>query len=183
MISDSQLKRWRELADAATAGPWEAPVHPESVVDVWTKVSLESVRAEDVRRFGRATGDGVSADFGNRIVPETRGPDATFIAAAREAVPALLDEVERLRAMLKNHDQTIDQLKTQIVRHSCEEYLDRMSAIVRDLAEHEPVTGFYDEDESSRGMCLLCGRFADGRPREQHAESCPWRRAREAVKP
>jgi len=68
--------RWRELANAATEGPWrEAKIDDRGRAPIWT-----------------ASGDFVSI-YAN----------AAFIAAAREAVPALLDEVARLRAEIEQH--------------------------------------------------------------------------------
>ena len=73
MISNKQLAEWRAKTDAATEGPWN--------------------------------------DCGERGVTQTRHitrdvwtipriiEDVTFIAITREAMPALLDEVERLRAV------------------------------------------------------------------------------------
>lgn len=72
---------WRALADAATPGPWHAHFgthgDPEVVLDpAWSKFT----RVADVST--------ASGDYGRA--------DARFIAAARDAVPALLDLVERL---------------------------------------------------------------------------------------
>jgi len=82
MIPADKLKRWRELAAAATPGPW---------------------RARD------AHGLYIAADSLGLCVadmsPDTsskgwygRTEDADFIAESRSALPALLDEVERLTA-------------------------------------------------------------------------------------
>ena len=80
----------RELCAKATPGPWESNVWIETDGDEW-----------------RATGPGHdehASDYGS----EPGGPDeqaaqadAAFIAAARTAVPALLDECDALRAALR----------------------------------------------------------------------------------
>jgi hypothetical protein len=80
MIAQQQLQKWRRLADAATPGEW------------WTE--LRFVFAQDGEMV--AAGEGLSDD---------KIANAAFIAAAREAVPALLDEVARLRAELESTPQ------------------------------------------------------------------------------
>lgn len=70
----------RALAEAATKGPWEAYTVPQTRTEapyIAVEVGETEVR---IARF------------------EGGHYDAAFIAAARTAVPALLDEVERLRA-------------------------------------------------------------------------------------
>lgn len=100
--TNEQLAAWRALADAATEGPlyaveggrWEEPLsytgdgsEPLSHDDGGWTVS----RRQD--RPGWRT-DGVRPDYG------IGKRDAEFFAAAREAVPALLDEVARLREVV-----------------------------------------------------------------------------------
>jgi len=73
-MTDDELKAARALCDAATPGPWAVSNDPFSNMVVDT--------------------DGTwVADVG--IAPR----DAAFIAAARALVPALIDEVERLRTV------------------------------------------------------------------------------------
>jgi len=99
MITDEQLKEWRALADAATAGPWDY----NASFDGWrTIVYFEDTGEIDdgdkiMRQAGRIARTYVDGD---KLNPG----NAAFIAAAREAVPALIDEVERLRARLENAD-------------------------------------------------------------------------------
>ena len=82
MITQEQLARWRALADAATPGPWEQV----------TEFGEWWISGPDIERhFVIDTTNGVNAQ------------NADFIAAAREAVPALLAEVERLRAAPASH--------------------------------------------------------------------------------
>ncbi len=80
MSIDSQtLSQWRRLAGAAQPAPWEAvPEDPSNIID----------------------GNGFHVC---RTMPPSNDPDheADFICAARTAVPALLDECERLRALLR----------------------------------------------------------------------------------
>ena len=81
----THLAQWKRLAEEATEGPWEAARNrPVSGSDFY------SVDA----------GDEIVASPG--LVPDRAGPQASadvdFIAASRQAVPALIAEVEALRA-------------------------------------------------------------------------------------
>lgn len=88
MIPPAQLKEWRALADAATPGPWHAPSLASGVRHLERNVEWYGDQCPDDHNLpGRRGADGGSSD-GN------------FIAAARTAVPALIDEVERLRSAL-----------------------------------------------------------------------------------
>lgn len=76
MIPKEQLAAWRAVTAAATEGPWTL--------------------------LTRATDDLAVLDANGMWVAEIgEAPDdAAFIATARTAVPALLDEVERLRNLV-----------------------------------------------------------------------------------
>lgn len=83
-MSPAEIAALRKLADAATPGPW----------------AVEDERGEVVTRHWQGETPVVCGP------PRARGwdldpEDAAFIAAARTAVPALLDEVERLRTALR----------------------------------------------------------------------------------
>ena len=94
MITDEQLKKWRALADAATPGPWLIDEAESCIGDVFSLIEIGGIPFND-------TISTVGSE-GERYVFNL--PDAKLIAAAREAVPALIDEVERLRARLENAD-------------------------------------------------------------------------------
>ena len=126
MIDDATLDELDRLERLATAGPW----------------TLDKVGYVESR-------DGTVA---TEIASQA---SAVFIAAARNHFRPLLDEVRRLRG------------------------------IVRDLAScrtHANVlSDFYDQYVSCCRNTSSAALHAD---RElPHAESCPWRRAVEAVKP
>ncbi len=72
-----QLAEWHRLEQAATKGPWRKDSHSG-----WLEHSGAPVK-------------GLSCSLGVIHFDE----DADFVAAARTAVPALLSEVERLRAL------------------------------------------------------------------------------------
>lgn len=77
-MTDGELDRLQALADAATAGPWE--YHDRGTNYDW---DVTGPRCLDLSGY-------VKGMFWNR-------EDAAFIAASREAVPALIAEVRRLR--------------------------------------------------------------------------------------
>lgn len=92
-MTDEDLRRLRFISDAATPDPW---------------LLSETSGCVETTQIG---GDGIiyggrlwSPDFDEDDSPETRVDylrrDGSFIAAARSAVPALLDEVEQLREQL-----------------------------------------------------------------------------------
>jgi hypothetical protein len=78
----------RRIADAATPGPWTA----------------EHMRENDYAAQVVAGSDGPIADL-EHAYDEQDMTDATFIAEARTAVPALLDEVDRLEAALRKIEE------------------------------------------------------------------------------
>lgn len=110
-----QRQEWRALADGATEGPWEAARDRDNwiVGDLWN--GLNGMVG------GFAAGGGPQAEA-----------DAAFIAAAREAVPRLLDaldaaeaEVERLRRGEE------DGIFTSVVHECCERVEKAGAAIAR----------------------------------------------------
>lgn len=80
-ISPEQLTAWKRLADEATSGPWdsyfETGLNPMVVTYTENEKGLRSLK--DAVVHGRSIADN------------------NFIAAARTAVPALIEEVERYR--------------------------------------------------------------------------------------
>lgn len=96
MIGDKQLAEWRRLAEAATPGPWERRRnrHPNTNGTSW----------------GWVEGTGFTWDCSHVAGAER---DAAFISAARTAVPALLDEVERLRVSARFLGDEANRLKAE----------------------------------------------------------------------
>ena len=87
--TDDELARWRALADAATPGPW---------THEGTGVITASVAGRG-RQLASMTGQVATYGDLTRPAHEIRDANAELTAAAREAIPRLLDEVARLRAM------------------------------------------------------------------------------------
>ena len=93
-MTDAELQAIRELADKATPGPWEHRFE-NGGPGVFFGKTLE----QHICRYTSGRGNGGK---------EERSANAAFIAAAREAVPALLDEVAELREEMESSDQLSD---------------------------------------------------------------------------
>ena len=95
-ITPEWIAQQRAICDAATPGPWEADEYGDMV---WAKnpYGHDLMRVADIRGWGHLTGSGACA------LPQTQAQgiqnaNQVFIAAARTALPAALDEIERLAA-------------------------------------------------------------------------------------
>jgi hypothetical protein len=80
-IAPQQLNTWKQLASAATPGPWQVDSTAQGPAVIVDADEYVCTTWED-------------SEFDQEA-------DAAFIAAAREAVPALIAEVERLTALLQ----------------------------------------------------------------------------------
>ena len=76
MISDKELEEIRKRAEAATPGPWKAFVEDR---DFQSGSSFIQTQGEDIELIGAT-----EADY-------------DFIANARQDIPKLLDEIDRLK--------------------------------------------------------------------------------------
>lgn len=129
-----QLAEWRRLADEATEGPWEAYSLPAVPPGQWQMVGVGQVDNE--------MGHRIEAMFDD---------DAAFIAAARTAVPVLLDEVERLREALATQEEAYANRLIEWGRAEAER--DRLRAGLRRLAKrhyvsldaHEDITALLED--------------------------------------
>jgi cell division septum initiation protein DivIVA len=88
---------WRQLSEHATDGPWCAEHYPEG------SVLLQTRRRRSILRVDSDT-----------HTPHLTRNDAEFIAAARTAVPVLLDEVTRLKEALADMDALFDLQSTRM---------------------------------------------------------------------
>jgi len=132
-----QRQEWRALADGATEGPWEAARDRDNwiVGDLWN--GLNGMVG------GFAAGGGPQAEA-----------DAAFIAAAREAVPRLLDaldaaeaEVERLRRGEE------DGIFTSVVHECCERVEKAGAAIARVRALCDDAEIAVDQGRAQGHVC------------------------------
>ena len=85
-VTQEHLEQWRALADAATPGPWRGDTDRGEL-----KYAVLGGDRELVIKV-----DHKNAESG--FVGDNGENDGAFVLAARTAVPALLAEVERLRA-------------------------------------------------------------------------------------
>lgn len=88
-ITRAQLAAWKELEQAATKGPW----------------THFNDRSEPTGRVHRLILERTGRLFVSLVCMMSEGPgdheaDAAFIAASRQALPALIAEVERLQQAL-----------------------------------------------------------------------------------
>jgi hypothetical protein len=105
MITKEQLAEWRELCEKATEGPWAWEAIGEMVngyvlglacdengelVEGYIEDDPDAITDPIIRRSMIGEHEAATCNYG----------DPEFIAAARTALPALLDEVERLRSLL-----------------------------------------------------------------------------------
>ena len=104
MISELHLTEWYRLCEEATPGPW-------------------SFDKDDERRRIMTWHD---AFYGENILDGMVNGDAAFIAAAREAMPMLLDEVRKLEAENRSLKERLRVLEEnclfypdEIVRRAC----------------------------------------------------------------
>ncbi len=103
MIDDETLDKWEALDRGRTQGRWSfngySDLHSELVSDEYDR--MIEADPTDPRRFAVLKRLGVASvpiAYGDTATPEGMR-DASFIEAASEAVPALIAEVRRLRAL------------------------------------------------------------------------------------
>lgn len=86
MISDDKLKEWRALCENATPGGWwwDYEHEPTRII-----IECKGPRVDVLSKLDEEQDDTYAI------------ANAAFIAAARTAVPALLDEVERLKSAVR----------------------------------------------------------------------------------
>ena len=136
MLTKSELDEIRARCEAATPGPWHGNVFGYGGVHIlWGSVYM---------------GDGELVRIGHN-----ESSNADFVARARQDVPDLLEEVERLRAALR-----------QVESH------------VWKWPERGNIVGGYNP---ARGRfqicdCRLCGRqftlYSSGEKEGKHADNC-----------
>lgn len=113
-----------DRADAATDGPW----YPWNRGVGW-HIALEQPAGDSVPA---CIPEGSRTDIG-------RGADATFIAAAREDVPALVAEARRLRARVAELEEELEGVRTEALRIQDEDIKILAYATLRN--EHAAVAG------------------------------------------
>lgn len=80
----------RALCDAASCGPWRVGREPPPVRNAWFDAQPEGTYCVE--------STGTPFALGLAVAASPSQDDAAFIAAAREALPALLDMVQKVEA-------------------------------------------------------------------------------------
>lgn len=142
-LTPARLEVIRARADAATPGPWHSEAAKDAFVDqVWAGKGTDALRA-----LARVSGPNPN--------------DASFIAHAREDIPALLAQIDRLRTQVRF-------LLEQVRRKDAESGAGNR-ALAGFLAEptpcdlpndcdgYEPCDRHEREDEHAEGEHAFCG--------------------------
>jgi hypothetical protein len=108
----SDEAEWAKLAEAATPGPWTVEEATEAKRFYVDSMPLTA----DVNATGEPVAYGGPAEDGGPHVGACRVPDAAFIAAAREAVPALLAEVTRLRTETDELQENLNEDRMTVIK-------------------------------------------------------------------
>ena len=101
----SDLSAIRKRCDAATRGPWRSMRQGNQYIETNYMPTCKCVGASVVEGIKRPWKPYAAIRFGIKAEQHEearfKDKDADFIAHAREDIPELLDEVERLRALLR----------------------------------------------------------------------------------
>lgn len=137
MITTEQLAEWKRLADAATPGPWEAPLK-----DLGEIPSFEAVDFYFDHSFEAYPPLG----FSGPIFVASSIEDAAFIAAARLAMPALCQLVREQQTRLAKM-QNLARLNLEHANQVTRELRKQQAKIMEletMLADMDKVTRFGD---------------------------------------
>jgi hypothetical protein len=142
----------RALCAQATAGPW-------SVLHHGRRTHANVIRAGGDAGLFIDVGSGLKAEYTD---PDQCKADARFIAAAREAVPVLLDENARLRAALRS---VCDAARDDMTASAAAYYQDTIDAHTN---ERKALTRLIIEIKTAEALleaarAALGGEATDGR--------------------
>jgi hypothetical protein len=101
MLTDEQLAEWQALAEAATPGPWELRGDGDAIV-----------AGPELVAFAAPVG------YSNSEIVFNTPADAALMALSRTAIPALIAEVRRLRALVAPHGIALSWVDQDGVAHS-----------------------------------------------------------------
>ena len=165
MLSEAQLAEWERLAQAATPGPWYTVdgVYPvaEGKGPLLERGPVSDIDGEQVY-----------------LMPRFRRPeDAWFVVRCRQAVPRLLAEVRRLRALLEPSEEQVERL-AEAVHQAWMAEKQRQG-----FADH-PTCFVYAPLSTGAGQpaatsaCRICGLGPD----RHHPDMLPYKHLPEAIK-
>lgn len=159
-ITPEQLAEWRDLCDASTPGTWRVDECDSTMEALDGDYSVHGIISD---ASAETNGYVVETDAG--FYPP-RLKDARFIAAARTAVPALLDEVTRLQEELGHATAHEGDWLSKTSRRMCDLLLGNLDALrgmVKELtAARDELADMLDEmsdevmDNSDRMVVRRC---------------------------
>ena len=112
MIDPNQLAAWRKLCEEATPEPWKSSDKRNFLSPPDGEWAHIEFGPGDWGGFYITDHSGVNRlRFSQRIVQTSVDADADFIAAARTALPQLLDEVEALQRRVAELEAEVARLR------------------------------------------------------------------------
>src|SRR5690625_5164317 len=104
-LTDEELEEIRDRVDNATKGPW-----------ITTMGGVSSRHAESYNYSGKNTREICALSDGEYIVNMNEENDAAFIAHARQDIPKLLAEIDRLNRLYCELKKLIQNLQMNVKR-------------------------------------------------------------------
>lgn len=174
MITETQLQKWERLANEATPGPWMNYEQAKKRLDIgWNDWFSILAYSESGKPFILCSSNGAmttaKAKEEARLkedCPEPEGQtkrDMAFIAVARYAVPALIDEVRRLEEHIKilGKDRSWRADYTRRIEYEADWLANKLSlapenSCPRDDSQEYPC----NSAENVAHDCVLCWRKA-----------------------
>lgn len=119
-MTEEKIAELRKLCDEATQEPWNAH---DCYIPNNSEMTLDRYKCSRTL-----------TSFNYHVIADVWGADRMqanidFIAAARTAIPELLDEIERLKKENKRMDENLDRMAGQLVDGEYELNPDRKKAI------------------------------------------------------
>ena len=157
-MTDEELAAIRERAEKATPGPWFG-----EGAEVFTR--------------GDASFNWIPTIYHGRSPEQCRQQeqDAAFIAHARTDIPALLAQVERLRAENAQQSEWIAALMDEQPRYAtANARLTTENAALREIVQAVAGMDVASDAEGHWRYCLFCSWYADDyESTPEHAPDCP----------
>lgn len=145
VVDQQQINEWRALANGASPGPWTwIEKHGRDYTDEgWSFIPVLDARKDTVCDLASNDADTLQAD-------------AAFIAAAREAVPVLLGEVERLILFRYNTRERTHVRRSFAARTELENLRGRIDQLLDDPEAIEDFELDLDDGSDDRRVLDQC---------------------------
>lgn len=142
MITD--LEELKKLAEAATPGPWGFRQYPGDDAEIYPTY-------EAPPSFGEWAALFIAKDTYEDEIPDRAVANASFIAAARSALPALIERVEAAEAEVKLLREENGSLIDENSDLRCEPWPEWASAVLKVIRAHSGYDGY---DDATDGVDL-----------------------------